>query len=96
MEKLVERIAVFILIVGALGLASICGYIENHYTRQGEVVEVYEDNNSTVAVIEDSIGHLWEYETEDLTIGNKVKMVMFTNFTDEDITDDEIIKIKVK
>jgi len=66
-------------------------YIESHYTRKGEIVEL--DECMDIVVIEDTTGNLWECfdDTEKFNVGDKVIVKMFTNYTDDKIEDDEII-----
>jgi hypothetical protein len=47
-----------------------------------------------MVTIEDTRGHLWEYETEKVSKGDNVKITFFDNHTHR-IYDDEIVKIKV-
>lgn len=73
-------------------IPGIAGYIENHYWRDAQVVEIENEN----VVMEDRIGHIWVFEGDGFEVGDNVKMYMFNNYTDSIITDDEIIKIKIK
>lgn len=68
------------------------GYIETHYSRE---MEVY-DKEGNILILEDNQGNLWEYETEnnDYRLGQKYKVKMFNNYTDNTIYDDEIIRIE--
>lgn len=64
----------------------IAGNIETHYNRIGIVTAT--DNMRVV--VEDSTGNIWEFEGDDFAKGDKVIMKMFTNYTDDNIHDDEI------
>jgi len=72
-------------------VSAIPEYIDSHYTREGFVSEVEGD----VIIIEDKTGNLWEVESEQLEVGQSVKMKMFNGHTHNTLKDDEIISIKV-
>lgn len=71
-------------------LPGIASYVEHHYTRDAEVVEIVGD----VVVVEDACGFEWEFYGSGFAIGDKVEIKMFTNFTHEKISDDEIEKVE--
>lgn len=91
MKNLISK---FIGVTIILILFTIVGTYETHYNRQGIITE--KDNN--VITIEDTIGNLWEYETNssEFSIGKKVELKMYNNGTDTNIYDDKIEKIKIK
>ncbi len=66
--------------------------IENTYNRTARVYSV----KHGVTTFEDKTGNLWEYETTDFEQDSEVILIMFTNHTDNNIHDDEIIKVMVK
>lgn len=77
-------IIVIVLLIGKIG------YAETHYSIFGEVISI--DNNEML--ICDEEGEVWMYDiVNNLTIGDKVKLVMWNNTTDLDIYDDEIKEI---
>lgn len=80
-----------------IALLMVCGRIENYYTRKDCVVS--EVNNTEVTVIDKS-GYEWVYFTdnkdESPCVGTVVDLKMFTNCTDNNIYDDEIIKVVIK
>lgn len=80
-------IAMLTLLVVVPTLAS---YFDTHYTREAEVIEVFGD---AVAAI-DKQGNVWEFEADNLKVGQMVTLKMYTNGTDHKITDDEVIGIK--
>ena len=80
-------VLIMVIILGMMGWA---GYMETTYDLQGTVVEC----NANIATVEDTRGHLWEYETEKVSKGDNVKITFFDNHTHR-IYDDEIVKIKV-
>lgn len=85
---IVETIEVFNLFFVLPGIA---GYIENHYTREATVICVNEDE----IIVNDKTGNKWAFYGTDYTEGDTVKMKMFTNYTDSNIYDDEIIDVKI-
>lgn len=89
--KMIKDIACGVLImVITLGMMGWAGYMETTYDLQGIVVEC----NANMVTVEDTRGHLWEYETEKVSKGDNVKITFFDNHTHR-IYDDEIVKIKV-
>ena len=94
-----RRNEVFEFIVGLVAfcfffivLPGIAGNFEHHYTREAEVVEISGD----VVVVEDTCGFEWEFYGEGYEVGQQVKMKMFTNYTHEEICDDEIKKVEIR
>lgn len=85
---IVETIVVFNLFVVLPGIA---GYIENHYTREATVICVNDDE----VVVDDTTGNEWCFYGTGYTEGDTVKMKMFTNYTDSNIYDDEIVDAKI-
>ena len=77
-------VAIFIIMPG------ICGNAETHYNRKGTVIEVQND----VIVVCDESMNVWEFEGDGFSVGETVTMKMFTNYTDNNIYDDEIVKVK--
>ena len=89
MKKTLAAAAVIIIFVLCQG---IIGNYETHYTREVYVTEVDGDKITT----EDNGGNLWEfYSNEEYTIGQKLKLKMFTNYTDNDIYDDEVLDVQI-
>lgn len=73
-------------------LPGIAGYYEHHYTREAEVIGVCGD----LVRVEDNCGFEWEFYGEGYEVGQKVEMKMFTNFTHEKISDDEIKEVEIR
>ena len=91
MKEKIEDTVIGILLIGIfIFIMGVAGYIETHYTREVTVVKINEDE----IVVEDSIQHHWVFYGEDYKIGDKIKMTMFNNYTDSNIYDDKIIKVK--
>ena len=89
MKKLLQgtlNLMVFLIIF--IGIPCIGGTIETHYTREGQIV--------AAGLVEDTQGELWEVDTDKFEIGDNVKMLMFTNCTDNTIYDDEVEKLYLK
>lgn len=65
--------------------------LQDLYPKTMTVVEVDRDNN--LIVLEDTDGHLWEYENSDVWFkGDKAAVLMDMNGT-TDVTNDTIIKL---
>ena len=89
MKKLLQctlNLIIFLMIF--IGIPCIGGTIETHYTREGQIV--------AADLVEDTRGGLWEVDTNKFEIGDNVKMLMFTNCTDNTIYDDEVKKLYLK
>lgn len=93
-KNAVQRIKDFFLGMMVMGLVIVgmgwTGYMESTYSVDGLVI----DKDADEWIIEDSRGHIWSYENNFLIKGDEVKITFFDNHTDN-ITDDEIVKIKV-
>lgn len=79
-------VAVMFLTIG------IVGQIESTYKRDAIVTDV----NGTVVTLECGAGYEWEWIGTGLRKGEEVTLVMGTNHTDMDITDDFIMDIMKK
>jgi hypothetical protein len=91
-KEILMEIIVFLIITIVIGLA---GHIETHYTRKDCVVVEVEQGLMTVL---DTTGNEWCYymDSDALSTGTKVDLKMFTNYTDNAIEDDEIVKVIVR
>jgi len=76
--------AIFFIIPG------IAGWYETHYTMNAEAVAC--ENGQTMIFV-DKTGNTWAYDTTEIKIGDKVKILFDTNYTDETRKDDIIEKI---
>jgi len=81
-------IGIFYLLIGT------CNIIETTYIKNA-VVDSVEEN---IVIFKDSEGNLWSWEKEETekeyTPNEKVKLIMYTNWTDNNSFDDEIKKVK--
>lgn len=85
------KIKAIITIIGIISVFSFISDIESHYTREGIITEITEDE----VVITDTTGNEWVVDNEGLYMtGDEIQMLMYNNKTDNIITDDEIIEIK--
>ena len=95
-KQLRNRVTTTLAFVGMLVVLftslTICGYYETHYTREADVMEVKGD---TIVVVDWFSGNSWEFYGDGYKVGDEVKMKMFNNYTDNDITDDEILDVKI-
>lgn len=90
MRMIKDIVCGVLIMVITLGMMGWAGYMETTYDLQGTVVECH----ANMVTVEDTRGHLWEYETEKVSKGDNVKITFFDNHTHR-IYDDEIVKIKV-
>lgn len=92
MNKVLSTIRdVAIVVIVFVLLPGICGNLETHYTREATVICVNEDE----VIVNDKTGNEWAFYGTGYTEGDTVKMKMFTNYTDSNIYDDEIVNVKI-
>ena len=92
LEMFLGTIAIFLIVIVG---PTIIGYIETHYTREDcVIVNIVNDE----VIVKDKGDRLWSfYITEDseLEVNDIIDVKMFTNYTDDNIDDDEIVDIKI-
>ena len=81
-----KRIIIISLILIAILLM---GIVQTYYTRKATIVDV----QNTTIIVEDKIGHRWEFKGEDYNIGEHITLVMNTNSTENYISDDKIVGV---
>lgn len=75
---------------GLMAMLAVGGYADSTYTLNAKVISV---SNNTVAFV-DTEGDVWEAENcGDFSIGESVKLTMFSNHTNT-IFDDEIVNVR--
>lgn len=80
-----------IALIVIVGLLSITGYMDTHYTTTAEVYSI--EDNSVILV--DGAGYLWEVTNRtDLAKGDFVKIKFDNNCTDYTRNDDIILSVK--
>ena len=87
-QKIVMGVLVFILLVAILSVT-----FTREYTRPAYVDNV----RGEVVRLVDARGHIWEWEKEEnesFNLGEKVNLRFDNNGTDEEVTDDIIIRIE--
>ena len=92
LKMFLVTVAMFLIVM--VGPA-IIGHIETHYTREDCVVVNIVDDE---VIVKDKGDRLWSfYITEDseLEVNDIIDVKMFTNYTDNNIDDDEIVDIKI-
>lgn len=85
-----ERRARVLVLASIVLILLTTSFISTTYTREAIVERV----TTECVVLRDTCGNLWEYDTVDVVEGQRVKLIMNTNLTDNDVTDDIITKIK--
>lgn len=88
MSDTIKGLLALIAIIIILGIV---GKVENEYTITATVTEISEDKAYTET--EKGIEYCLE-PNNDLKVGDKVKVTMFTNYTDNR-KDDKVLKVKV-
>ena len=91
MKKIMAAAAPILIFIMALCFIN---YTESHYERTGYVS--YIDDCTDIITITDTTGNMWDVnvDTECYNKNDKVILKMYTNFTDFNITDDEVIDIE--
>lgn len=83
----------FIIAFCFLIIPGIAGMLESRYNYNGIITKV----NGAEVFIEDVTGNVWEIESENYQVGDKVRVTFDTKHTDNTRQDDIIIKvIKIK
>ena len=88
--KFFTRVFCVVVTMGIIGLMQTSEHI---YYREGTVIEV---RNNIIAV-EDDNGNIWEYYNSAPiveSVGDRVKLKMHDNMTDNIIKDDRVISVK--
>lgn len=94
LRKVIKIVIEFLFVILIFIIpAGIAGTIETHYNRNGIVIEVNEKNEEVVIL--DKNGNEWVFYGTGYTEGDKVTMRMFTNYTDNTMYDDTIVKVIV-
>lgn len=86
-----EIIGTVLLAISIFIVFAVCSKIEMTYTRKAVVTEI----NNTLVTFTDECGYNWQADLERLEIGDRVKLIMDNNTTNNNIKDDKIIKIKI-
>lgn len=89
-NKLIKAIFVLIAILVLIIVLGITGYIETHYSTTGTIIEIIND----AIVVETEDNNVWVFYGDGFNTGDLVTIEMFTNGTDLNRYDDEIVKIK--
>ena len=83
----------FIIAFCFLIIPGIAGTLESRYSYNGIITKA----NGAEVFIEDITGNVWEIESENYQVGDKVRVTFDTKHTDNTRQDDIIIKvIKIK
>lgn len=77
-------ILAFVVMLGKVG------YSETHYEVEATIISA----SGSVIEAEDTDGNIWEFEADELEIGQKVVLVMADYNQTSDVTDDEVEDVK--
>lgn len=94
-KNIVEYVKGFLVLAFLLCALGIVGYVETHYSQECTIYEVKGD----VVTFEDRNGNLWDYMDLDSNFKNekqKYILIFDNNTTDHILTDDTIVKVKIK
>ena len=80
-----------IIIVVMLAMYVLASYVDTHYTREATILHTV---NDYYAVAVDEQGNEWEFCADNVFVGQKIEMKMFTNNTTT-IYDDEVVGVKI-
>lgn len=87
--KILKKIGAGLGIIALMAILGRAGYWDCHYYRYGIVTNV----KNGVVTIEDKRGNAWEYNSTGFSKGDSVKLLMYTNHTNDTMFDDEIENI---
>lgn len=86
MKKVLAIILVIILFAGA-------SYFNHNYIRKNcEVIQI----NDGFATAIDECGEMWDFQADDLKVGDKVNLKMNDSLTSNNIYDDVVVDVVVK
>lgn len=88
--KIKHAIKVCIYLIAFYIIFTFLNYIETHYKKDMVVVSIQENT----ITISDNQGNLYEYLGDNIDIGDCVIATMHNHYTDNDIMDDSVVKIK--
>lgn len=93
MKNILISIFVSIFITFLIGFT---GMIETTYTREGYIAKI--DDNYNITIIDYATENRWVYNDNkhNYNLYDDVKMYMYNGHTDNDIYDDEIVKVVLK
>ena len=90
MKKRLEKVKVITFMIFMLALLYCACWYECHYAKDCVVVSV--DND--VVSVEDTQGNLWEFIGDDYKVTDVVRVTFYTNHTDTELFDDEIVDVR--
>lgn len=91
-KNIITTISGILVVCSLIILLGIENHIKTHYKREAIVID-YQGYDTKV---EDKQGNIWVFEGSNYELGDEVVLSMYTNHTDENIYDDEIINVKIK
>lgn len=91
-KNIITTISGILVVCGLITLLGIEDNIKTHYEKEAIVIG-YQGYDTRV---EDKQGNIWVFESSDYELGDELILTMYTNHTDENIYDDEIINVKIK
>lgn len=91
-KNIITTINGILVVCGLITLLGIENHIKTHYKREAVVIGYHGYDTK----VEDKQGNIWVFEGSNYELGDEVVLSMYTNHTDENIYDDEIINVKIK
>ena len=89
-QKIRNILTSAIVTTGLLSCMCVVGYSDTHYTRQGKIIEI---NQQQVSVL-DTSGNVWMFVGQGYERNQNVMMTISTQGTDSIIKDDVITSVK--
>ena len=91
-KNIITTISGILVVCGLITLLGIENNVKTHYEKEAIVIgcQGYDTR------VEDKQGNIWVFEGSDYELGDELILTMYTNHTDENIYDDEIINAKIK
>ena len=91
MNKIVKGIIIVIGFCAVLFLIGRIGWHETHVTKLGSIEKV----EGNIVTMKDSEGFLWDFYGDDFNLHDIVQADFWTNGTDLNQYDDELVNVKI-
>ena len=91
MTRVINTLRAIAIVTVFATLIAIVGYVECHYTQDATITALEEDDE---VVFVDARGEEWSFFGEDYEVGQKVKVIFYTNNTDGYIYDDVVYIVR--
>ena len=91
MTRIINALKVIAIVTVFATLVAMVGYVECHYTQDATITALEEDDE---VVFVDARGEEWSFFGEGYEVGQEVRVTFYTNHTDTELFDDEIVDVR--